>query len=228
MQPVGTNNLFNSMAFQSFTEKSNQQLVDPQRYADFTVEVGEETSSRGILGGVLSQEDYDKFMGIIKDLNVLDASHNEMAQARSRLFAAGLLAHDASLTMTGAANFNEHGQQINADRKFNQLGYQHKTLPLYSGKDTDQVRTMVIDSFKVVTAIANASPVTGQTVSADISFAKQNSAGVQVDISEFAQRLAAGEDIEEDKEPDLMEIIKALQLAAQMRREAEQHNEEKE
>lgn len=228
MQPVGTNNLFNSMAFQSFTEKSNQQLVDPQRYADFTVEVGEETSSRGVLGGVLSQEDYDKFMEIIKDFNVLDASTNEMKQLRSQLIQAGLMDYEVGSTFSGPATFALDKNPENYDNKYNQLGYQFGKLPRYAGKEYDQVRDKVIDAFKIVAAVANSSPATGQTISPDVGYTPETPAGVQVDISEFAQRLAAGEDIEEDKEPDLMEIIKALQLAAQMRREAEQHNEEKE
>ena len=56
-----------SNALGNLSLNANRSLLDPKQYEGFTVKVGKETSQNGVLGGVLSQDDYDKFKEIVKD-----------------------------------------------------------------------------------------------------------------------------------------------------------------
>ncbi|GGW42789.1 hypothetical protein [Vreelandella hamiltonii] len=202
-------------------------LLDPKTYEDFTVKVGRETGPQGVLGGVLSQEDYDTFMDIVKDLNVKDASIREMSTMARRLREAGL---ETPLGVTvisdGPVEFNSAGKQINHDVKYNQLEYQRQNLPNYT--DSPATRHMAIGAMKLVAAIANASPVTGETVSSQV-FAQQDlgrvaekgdNQGVHLEFSELAKQLSGREDekFELPEELKLAMLLQELEDAAKARR----------
>lgn len=83
-----------SNALGNLSLNANRSLLDPKQYEGFTVKVGKETSQNGVLGGVLSQDDYDKFKEIVKDINVKDASRNDMLTLYRGLIDAKLLTYE--------------------------------------------------------------------------------------------------------------------------------------
>lgn len=225
MQPIGMKPSFN---FNTLVTAGSS-ITDPKNYADFKVTLGEVSSSNGILGGVLDQEDYDKFTSIIKDFNIMDASHNEINLIRRQLTDAGLMTHEVSSTMAGPAAFIANGEQ-DYNKKYNQLGYQQELLPRYAGKEYNQVRSNVIDAFKIVTAIAEASPSTGKTVSQDTYFNASadthTKPGITVNISEFAQQLATQEadnnrtqKEQQDLELELIQLAQSFQLTEEVNKD---------
>ena len=173
---IGLNSSLNRLA-----QNTSRAATDPKQYEGFTVKVGAQSSPDGILGGVLSQQDYDKFMDIVKDVNVMDASYDEMWNVGRRLREAGLLPdsersdHAVGFTL-GSVEFGADGNGINTDKKYNQLEYQRTTLPGYAGSLYNDTRPSAIDGFKLVAAIANASPKTGETVAKEAFSAQERDA----------------------------------------------------
>lgn len=196
-------------------------LLDPARYENFTIKVGEKTGGEGLLGGVLSQKDYDTFMDIVKDLNVKDASISEMSTMSRRLREAGLETPQGVIgTSLGPAEFSSPigGNEINRDVKYNQLEYQRQTLPKYA--DLPATRHIAIGAMKLVAAIANASPITGETVSSQVfaqqdldrAVAKGDSQSFHVELSELAKQLSG----REEKEIELPEELKLALLLQEL------------
>lgn len=160
---------------------ANRSTTDPKQYEGFTVKVGAESSPDGILGGVLSQQDYDKFMSIVKDVNVMNASYDEMSGVWRKLIDEKLLPDtDRGLHVhgyiTGSKEFDSSGRAINTDAKYNQMEYQRTVLPGYADKECHSTRPSAIDGFKVIAAIANASPKTGEVIAKD-AFSLQERSG---------------------------------------------------
>ena len=223
------NPLSNALGNLSLNE--NRSLLDPKQYEGFTVKVGKETSQNGVLGGVLSQDDYDKFKEIVKDINVKDASRNDMLTLYRGLIDAKLLTYEQVNFgyISGSVEFGPDGKGINQDAKYNQWDFQQKQLPTYAGSEFNGSRGGAINSMKLIAAVANASPVTGATVAKetyspqDRNYSSGNSSSYQVNFSELAQRLSRGESIEElnvPKDVDIAELIKQLEQMAQAQRSA--------
>lgn len=169
---VGLNSNLDRLA-----QNINRSVLDPKKYEGFTVKVGKESSPDGILGGVLSQKDYDKFMDIVKDVNVMNASYDDMAGVWRSLVDANLLPDtDRGMFVfsfiTGSKEYDEKGRGINTAEKYNQMEYQRASLPFYADKLHNNTRSSAIDGFKIVAAIANASPKTGEVI-AKHAFASQ-------------------------------------------------------
>lgn len=183
------------------------------------------------MGGVLSQDDYDKFKEIVKDINVKDASRNDMLTLYRGLIDAKLLTYEQVNFgyISGSVEFGPDGKGINQDAKYNQWDFQQKQLPTYAGSEFNGSRGGAINSMKLIAAVANASPVTGATVAKetyspqDRNYSSGNSSSYQVNFSELAQRLSRGESIEElnvPKDVDIAELIKQLEQMAQAQRSA--------
>ena len=193
----------------------NRSATDPKQYEGFTVKVGPESSPDGVLGGVLNKKDYDTFMDIVKDVNVMNASYDDMAGVWRKLVDAKLLPDtDKGMFVfsfiTGSKEFDSSGHSIHSDAKYNQMEYQRTMLPFYAGKMYNNTRSSAIDGFKLVAAIANASPKTGETVAKEafsaqerdvagtFALAKANAAALalgkpQVQLSSRGQQLARDE-----------------------------------
>ena len=120
-----------SNALGNLSLNANRSLLDPKQYEGFTVKVGKETSQNGVLGGVLSQDDYDKFKEIVKDINVKDASRNDMLTLYRGLIDAKLLTYEQVNFgyISGSVEFGPDGKGINQDAKYNQWDFQQKQLP---------------------------------------------------------------------------------------------------
>lgn len=63
----------------------SRNVTDPKNYEGFQVKVGAKSSPDGIVGGVLSQKDYDAFKAIAGTINVNDASTAEMSVVTRKL-----------------------------------------------------------------------------------------------------------------------------------------------
>lgn len=225
-----------SNALSNISANMNRSLLDPKQYEGFTVKVGKETSPEGMLGGTLNQKDYDKFKEIVKDVNVKDASRNDMLTLYRGLIDAKLLTYDqvGAGTILGSVEFNSSGKGVNYDSKYNQLEYQKKQLPGYAGADYAASRNEAIAGMKLVSAIANASPVTGVTVAEHAYSPQERSAGAEssnnsfhIQLSDLAQHLSRGEKVEEldaPKDVDIAELIKQLEQMAQAQRATEAAN----
>jgi len=205
--------------------------LDPSNYEKFSVKVGAKTGRNGVLSGVLSQADYGKFMNIVRNINVTDASRNEMKRVRMELFDAGLVnSVQVDSMFDGPYESGADGRAANGDAKYNQWQYQKEILPFYASPDCDSTRDAALNSFKLVAAVANASPITGVTVAKDIvplkdrvgaTDAVDNS--LHVDLSDRAKRLERGEnpdDPEFPEEMDIAELIKRLEKMEQAQRAA--------
>ncbi len=168
----------------------NRTALDPKQYEGFTVKVGSESGPDGVLGGVLSQQDYDKFMDIVKDVNVMNASYDEMYGVWRKLVDENLLSiyRLGSNFITGSTEYDERGRGINSDAKYNQMEYQRTLLPLYADKDFRNTRASAIDGFKLVAAIANASPKTGETVAKEAFSPQERAPGLQANSDAIADR----------------------------------------
>ncbi len=118
-------------AFNNLSISMNKSMLDPKQYEGFTVKVGKETSPEGMLGGTLSQKDYDKFKEIVKDVNVKDASSNDMLTLYRGLIDAKLLTYGQVNFgyISGSVEFGPDGKGINQDAKYNQWDFQQKQLP---------------------------------------------------------------------------------------------------
>ena len=171
----------------------NRTATDPKRYEDFTVKVGEESSSDGILGGVLNKKDYDTFMDIVKDVNVMNASYDDMVAVGRKLIDAKLLPdtdrglHAWAFTF-GSTEYDSAGRGINSDAKYNQMEYQRTMLPAYAEKSCNNTRSSAIDGFKLVAAIANASPKTGETVAKEAFSPQERAPGLQANSDAIADK----------------------------------------
>ena len=119
-------------------------------------------------------------------------------------------------TSDGPAEFYAAGRQINHDVKYNQLEYQRQTLPNYA--DLPATRHIAIGAMKLVAAVANASPVTGETVSSrvfaqqdlDCAAAKGDNQSTYLELSELAKQLSGRED-EEFELPEELKLAMLLQ-----------------
>lgn len=221
--------------FNNLSTSMNKSMLDPKQYEGFTVKVGKETSPEGILGGTLSQKDYDKFKEIVKDVNVKDASRNDMLTLYRGLIDAKLLTYDQVNfgDISGSIEFGPDGKGINQDAKYNQWDYQQKQLPTYAGSEFNESRGGAINAMKLIAAVANTSPVTGATVAKetyspqDLNYSSGNTSSYQVNFSALAQRLSRGEKVEEldaPKDVDIAELVKQLERLAQAQRATEAAN----
>lgn len=197
----------------------SRNVTDSKNYEGFQVKVGAKSSPDGIVGGVLSQKDYDAFKAIADTVNVNDASKTEMNTVIRSLLDAGLLKNDAMFGfLSGPSEFDGKGTQINIDVKYNQQEYQRQSLPLYADPQFNQTRDMARDAFKAINAIAKASSLTGATVSSRI-YAQSDidsaaSQGVKVDLSELGKKLAAGDETKDTyDEIDIALLLMQLEQA---------------
>lgn len=185
-------------------------LYNPSRYEGFSVSEGAKTGKGGLTSGVLSKEDYATFKDIVKNVNVRDASYDEMSEVFHKLLDAQLVTLDQMLSIEGTVEFGKGGQ-INRDVKYDQMEYQRRQLPLYTTPETDATRAGAMDSFKVVAAIANASPLTGQTIARFALCESDRNSAVEVDLSEEARRRAREKNYHiDDPDPDKSKFMKEL------------------
>lgn len=187
-------------------------VYSPEKHESFQVKVGEKTGEGGVLSGVLSEKDHSKFKSIIKDLNVKDASYREMSDVYRKLGAAGLTSENDILSnFMGSTEYDEGGSQINADAKYNQWRYHKDGLASYADLMFSETRECALSTFKLMAAIANASPATGQTVARESVSAQDRQQAVRVDLSEEARRRARKEDYGiDDREPDQAKFMNDL------------------
>lgn len=167
-------------------------VYNPAKHEGFSVREGDKTGKGGVVSGVLGPEDYAAFMDIVKDVNIRDASCEEMDSVYRRLKDANLVSEGQMISISGTLEF-VGTSQVNGNLKYDQLEYQRKQLPLYTTPNTDSTRVGAINSFKVVAAIANASPLTGQTVAHYAICETDRNQAVQVDISDEARKKAREE-----------------------------------
>ena len=231
----------------------NRSATDPKQYEGFTVKVGPESSPDGVLGGVLNKKDYDTFMDIVKDVNVMNASYDDMAGVWRKLVDAKLLPDtDKGMFVfsfiTGSKEFDSSGHSIHSDAKYNQMEYQRTMLPFYAGKMYNNTRSSAIDGFKLVAAIANASPKTGETVAKEAFSPQERAPGLQansdaipdrpmVQLSSLGQLLAKDEselaltadvnkkdenaDDDEDEVSRLSQLLESAKIQRNMDKQAE-------
>lgn len=187
-------------------------VYSPGKYESFRVEIGDKTGDGGVLSGVLSEKDHAKFKSIIKDLNVKDASHNEMSEAYWQLSAAGLISqNDILSSFMGPSEYDKGGSEINTTTKYNQWQYHKEGLGGYADPMFSETQGQALNTFKLLAAIANASTVTGQTVASESVAAQDREQAVQVDLSEEARRRARKEDYGiDDREPDQAKFMNDL------------------
>jgi hypothetical protein len=217
----------------NITANQLRSVFDSKKHEGFSVSAGVQSSSEGVVGGTLEQPDYEKFMNIVKGVNVLDASYRDMSNVYRKLVDANLVSPDQVLvTFFGSVEFDGAGNQINDTTKYNQLEFQRRQLPLYSSPGNDSTRNQALSTFKLVAAIANASEVTGSTVAKesiseqDRQYEISDAVRYQSQFSELAQRLAKGErlqesDVPDNEDVDIVALIKQLELMAQAKRAAE-------
>ncbi|WP_165838117.1 hypothetical protein [Pseudomonas sp. URIL14HWK12:I11] len=194
-----------------------------ENFESFQVKTGDKTGAGGVLSGVLSDKDYTTFNSVVKDLNVKSASYKEMSEVYRKLAATGLVSENDILTsFMGSSEHDTGGYQVNGNAKYNQWQYQKDALASYADPMLSETRDRALNTFKLMAAIANASPVTGQTVARESVSAQDREQAVQVDLSEEARRRARKEGYGiEDREPDeskfmnkLLEEMKRIATAA--------------
>jgi len=214
---------------ENLVARMHQKVLDPKTHEGFTVRVGRVSSVKGVLGGVLDQKDYDKFMDIVKDINVKDASKTELSRVHRALISAKLLTYGQVGSISSSGENDASGRGINYDAKYNQWDYQQRQLPLYAkSSTTNAARESALNEFKLVAAIANASPITGVTVAKETYSPQDRSSMVvgnetKLSISEQARRLLVRGPEEEKPEPltedDVERLIEMLEDMAEQLRE---------
>lgn len=201
--------------------------------ASFKVRVGGESGSGDILSGVLSQQDMDAFKTIVKDVNVLDASHKEMSSMERELYDARLLPMlSANHHISGPTDFKD-GKQVNRDVKYNQLQYQKNML---AGMNEDpeshamsfHAQDIVRNNIKILSAVADASEATGRSISPRVS-SSSGSGDFKLELSDFGRKLARGElgemgktEIEEIKKKKEMDEVDLKILLLLLKQQAAQ------
>lgn len=199
-----------STSLESLASGYLAKVYNPSKHEGFSVSEGAKTGKGGLASGVLSKEDYATFKDIVRNVNVRDASHDEMSDIYYKLLDAHLVTLDQMLSIEGTVEFGKGGQ-INRDLKYDQMEYQRKQLPLYTTSETDSTREGAMNSFKVVAAIANASPLTGQTVARFARCEPDRNSAVDVDLSEEARRRAREKNYHiNDPDPDKSKFMKEL------------------
>lgn len=207
----------------NFQSSVNKSLADPRLLDNFQIKIGVTSSPDGILGGVLSQEDYETFKSIADKVNVNSASNTEMKTAIRSLLDTGLLKNGDLLGVaSGPVEFDSAGSQINTDVKYNQQEYQRQAFPHYAGAEFNQTRGLARDSLKIVNAIAKASSQTGVAVSSQV-YAQQDidraaAESVKVSLSGVGKGLAAGESKKEpNSDIDIAMLLLQMAQAAKAR-----------
>ncbi|UFH50703.1 hypothetical protein [Pseudomonas sp. KNUC1026] len=202
-------------------------VYTPGKHESFQVKIGDKTGEGGVLSGVLSEKDHAQFQSIIKGLNVKDASYSEMSEVYRKLGAAGLISeNDILSSFMGSSEHDAGGSQVNAGAKYDQWQYHKDGLASYADPMFSETRERALNTFKLMAAIANASPVTGQTVARESVSAQDREQAVQVDLSEEARRRARKEDYGiDDREPDeakfMNDLIEQMQEMAQAAKTAQ-------